>query len=259
VYPVPREFLQDYKSTYDFISKLKPNYIIHAGSYGNQHYQTDDTEIFNANVISTHNLLTASNHLKYKSFIYLSSSSVYGNKRDPMNEDMALNGTTMYARCKIAGESVCLAHAIKYAKPITIVRPFSVYGTGEQEHRLVPQICKSISGGAMSLNPDSMHDWIYIKDFVDAVVMLMTKRLPCGEIYNVGSGEQHSNMELVEKIEWITDRECKFMINKDIKRPDEKQCWVADISKIKALGWKPEYTLVKGLKKSINLHIPEYD
>lgn len=258
VYPMPREVLRDAYACYDFTRKLKPNYIIHTASYGNQHYQTDPKEILGANVNTTANLLSGSHSVKYKAFIYLSSSSVYGNKTEPMRETDYLGGNTPYALAKIQAEKLCAKEA-ETGKPVIIVRPFSVYGNGEQPHRLIPSICRSIdTSEKMKLTPDSMHDWIHINDFVNAIVVLMKKSIEPGDIFNVGSGKQYSNFEILEKIEWITDKNAKYELCEN-QRPEEKSCWVADITRLKSLGWKPELDIIKGLKKTINLSsIQEY-
>ena len=261
VYPIPREFLTSLEATTDFITKLRPNYIIHLGAYGNQHYQTNEAEIFKANIASTSNLLIASKDIKYKAFIYVSSSSVYGNKSEPIREIDSLDGITLYAGSKIAAEAICKSHQSTFKKPVIIARPFSIYGPGEQSHRLIPSVCRSIQTSTykMQLNPNSMHDWLYVGDFVKAIEMLMDKaKSIAGEAFNIGSGEQHSNLEILEKIEWVTNRKANYEIAENL-RPEEKSFWMADISKMLNLGWKPAYTLIRGLKKSVNIHIPEYD
>jgi nucleoside-diphosphate-sugar epimerase len=246
---LPRELLYFPKDLREFLQKENPKYIIHLAAYGNHYDQQDESQIVNTNIIGTFNLLQASKDIAYKGFINISSSSVYGTKEIPMREDMPLDTDTFYGASKVAGEYLVKAFVKKYKKPVINVRPFSVYGENEAPHRFIPTIIRCIENHTpINLDPNPFHDWIYIKDFVEALFTLL--EYPgkfTGQAINIGTGEQYSNKDVLEKIEWILNSKTEVNIS-DKQREYDTSVWVADINYLKSLGITPKTDLMKGLR-----------
>ena len=241
----PNIYLYNRGGKIESIVKFKPDYIYHLAG---EIYKDD--EMMESNILLTHRLLEASRKLpNLKAFIYIGSSSEYGRKDHAMSEVDFLNPTNMYEATKGAASLLCQAYARQYKVPVMIARPFSLYGFYESKHRFIPTVIRSIlKKKKLQLSP-GVHDFIHIDDFIDGLFLLVEKPHP-GEIYNFGSGVQTSNGELVKAIEKILDKKASKTVVPSLHDYDSN-CWVADNTKAKLLGWEPRYSLKRGLRKTI--------
>lgn len=237
--------------------RFKADYIFHLAAYG-QHsqIQTDIDEIYNTNVFKTLKLLKATNHLNYKAFINIGTSSEYGFKDKPMKETDMLDPEMFYAASKAAGTLLCRVWAKQYHKPVVTVRPFSLYGPGEAKFRFIPKIMETWAKGIRFYLSEGVHDWVYIDDFIDAlfIVAKNISKIPLGVI-NVGTGKQTTNSEIVELIENnMINR--KLNVKKVKGRYYDTKKWVANNKLIKSLGWKPKTRLLQGLQNVGSYYLP---
>lgn len=259
VYTLPHYILQDYEKLKSEIGVIQPNFIFHLAGFGNHSTQIDNQETFNANVIGIWNLLQATKDIPYRAFINFGSSSEYGQKNTPMSELDLPEASTMYGCTKIAGTYLSRAFARKYDKPIVTVRPFSVFGPDEGDHRFIPTVIKCIlQGKELTLDPNGQHDWIYINNFLDGLGFVADNAsLLRGQIVNIGTGVQMSNVEIVVGLEMIAQKKVKVKIVKNMRKNDSEM-WQADISKIKKLGWYPKTRFYTGLAETYQYYKNKY-
>jgi len=238
---IPRELLYDPTGLQKFLKGYDT--VIHCGSYGNHHWQVDLQQIFVANVFATENLLEACRLNRIKNFIFMGSSSEYGDKDMPMVEEMMPASYTMYGCCKVAG-TYLTRHYSSYLNTVT-VRPFSVYGEMEDPGMFIPTIIRCINNKEVLIMQEGNHDWVYINDFARAIqIILKNIDLINGLIVNVGSGINITNEEVVSTMLLLSGK------NLSVKRVrGDNPLWVADSSKIRSLGWKPKVCLYDGLKR----------
>ena len=208
----------------------------------------DEKEMFRSNVVLTWQLLTAITSYPIQSFIYIGSSSEYGEKKLPMTESDYLDPRTIYEATKGAGSLFCQAFARRHQKPIIIARPFSVYGPGEPDHRLIPTAIRCLKKNETITIAPGVHDFIYIDDFLDGLKLLESGEY-AGEIFNFGTGIQYTNIELVDKLEKITSQTIKKQYTESLMRPYDSQNWVCDNTKARSIGWKVNHSLTEGLTK----------
>lgn len=247
-----RELFSDFNLLSESIQEIKPDYIFHLAAYGNHSTQTDEDMTFSANVIYTYLLLRATANLKYKAFINFGSSSEYGKKQSSMHEDDLLEPITLYGATKASGTLLARYFALKYNKPITTVRPFSVYGEGEADFRFIPTAIRHLNKGTfMDLSPEPKHDWIYIQDFLDGVSMVVNHiEQVKGQAVNIGTGKQYSNLEVVKELERVSGKTLNLdPFGDKIMRNYDTTNWVAHINILKSFNWKPRFTLSSGLKR----------
>lgn len=184
VYKIPRGYSIEGLKRYFEITK--PDYIIHLAAYGTQYFQKDFIETVNANIIGTYNLLEAAKEFDYKTFYNLSTSSVIYYAKP-----------TYYSITKLCAEQLAGTY-----KNIINVRPYSIYGPGEAEYRLVPRVIKCLnSGEEMILDEHAYHDWVYIDDFIEALLSGVTK---------IGTGIKTSNLEIVRMLEELSGNKLKY-------------------------------------------------
>lgn len=253
VLPIPRNHLKYPNDLGDLFKTFPPDYIIHLAAYGNHSSQKEPSEMLNVNVIGTYNLLTSLNNVPFKGFINIGSSSEYGIKDGPMSENDVPETDTFYGATKVAGTYLARAFAREYKRNIVTVRPFSVYGPGEADFRFIPTVCHALNENkVISVATEPMHDWIYIDDFVDGVMRVVEniERLS-GQIINIGTGEQYSNLEIVMLLEKVSGKTLIFDIfGMSDMRTYDSHSWVAENRKLKKLGWLPKHSIVDGLKKT---------
>jgi len=203
------------------------------------------------NVNGTCNLLESARIYDVKKFLFASSSEIYGSAQyTPIDENHPLGSDSVYGASKIAGDRLCHSYAKTYGMDIGILRPFNIYGPGQQAGVASIFIDKILNNQAPVIQGDGSQsrDYIYIDDIVSAYDCMLKSKNP-GAV-NFGSGSETTVKTLAETI--------INMCNKDIKPeyrdapPNTTLSLVADISKAKKLGWEPRYTLDGGLMKFIN-------
>jgi nucleoside-diphosphate-sugar epimerase len=176
------------------------------------------------------------------------SSYLYGNPSSlPISETAALFTPNPYALSKKIAEDYCRFYADSFQVNTTIIRPFNLYGFGQSENFLIPEIIGQVLKGdpihVKDLEPK--RDYIFITDFIDAIIRCIDKNK--FDIINIGSGISYSVGEIIQMIQEICGTELT-VINSAEKRPAEIMDTIADISKAKEiLGWSPTTSMYEGL------------
>jgi len=244
---MPRDMYGNYYGIKEFCELFKPDHIINCAAYGNMAHQDNVDAIYQVNLNNTLTLLQATKDIDYKSLILIGSSSEYGDKSESMSELDMCETDTFYGASKVAQTYLARAFKKQFKKPISVIRPFSIYGPGEADFRFIPTIIKSIEiGEEFNLVKEPSHDWIYIEDFIDGLLLATQKNI---DILNIGSGKQYSNIEVVETLEEIAKKSASYNIIPQLRGFDTNY-WVADNALLKDLGWKQRFNLLNGLKET---------
>ncbi len=247
--PISQDLLYSPDNLAAFFEKEKPDIIINLASFGNHSNQDNPAMTVFANIIGTFNMLYASVKLPYTKFVQFGSSSEYGKKDFAMKESDIADPLTFYGASKLGATHLAKAFAKQYNKPIIIVRPFSVYGEGEASFRFIPTAIRSLLNDTeMQLDPNSVHDWIYVEDFVSGM-MLAIENAKNGEIVNIGTGREVSNQYVINALQNVTGKTLKTKPMD--KRPNDTNHWVADITKLMSWGWRAKFPLGLGLAKTV--------
>ena len=171
-----------------------------------------------------------------------------------MHESDLLEPVNDYGVSKAASTLYCQAVAKKENLPITTLRLFSPYGYYEGKNRLIPAVILACLEGKNPKvsSPNFVRDFVFIEDVLDSYVSLTETFDLLGDIFNIGSGNQHNIGQVVKHImdligkkvtpEWI-------LAPKWSEEPDK---WEANISKANEyLKWTPKYSLENGLAKTV--------
>jgi nucleoside-diphosphate-sugar epimerase len=178
------------------------------------------------------------------------SSYLYGDaSAQPIGEGSPLVATNPYALSKKLAEDACAFFAERFAVPVTILRPFNIYGPGQPDRFLVPMLVHQVTTQSevrvRDLEP--RRDYVYVLDVVEAVVKAVG--LDRGfHVLNLGSGASHSVADVVQTIQevWGTSLPVR---SDNARRRGEIMETVADISRAgECLGWRPQFTLRQGLE-----------
>jgi len=206
------------------------------------------------NVKGTINVLEAARIRDVEKIIYSSSCAVYGDSDAlPLKETTLPEPKSPYAVSKLAAENYCKVYSEIYGLKSVSLRYFNVYGPKQDPFSdYAAVIPKFISRVLQGENPiiygdgEQTRDFIYVKDVVRANMLVMEK----GEgVYNIASGKSVSINELARLICRIAGKNIDPIYEKE--REGDIRHSVADISRTKEIGFKPNYSLEEGLAETI--------
>lgn len=248
----------DYSGLQEIIRKYKPTTLIHtAAEVGISSGELHPLEYFSTNVLGSLTVLEASKG-SIRHAIMFSSSSVYGDSTHvPYSESKEISLSdpiSTYGASKASMEIAVKNFQVRTGLPITIVRPFSVYGPNGRPDML-PQkllLCAHNNTPITIYSPDMLkRDWTYIDDFVNMFSSVIDKP-KMFQILNIGSGIPILLRDVIHTAQMVL-REYDLTIQYSVSeaKPHEmKQTW-ANTSKIKALTDAFPYTNFEfGFKKT---------
>lgn len=216
----------------------------------------DPKKFYETNYLSTLNMLEFCRINKSRLIFF--SSYVYGQPQyQPVDEKHPIQAFNPYAQTKVICESLCEGYNRDFKVPITIFRPFNIYGTGQNPDFLIPSIIAQARNAKITIKDDRpKRDYIHILDIVEAVVAAIeateiTVDIP---IYNLGTGQSYSVKEIVDIVRDLFNSEIDYFCAHEF-RQNEVLDTIADISKIKkGLNWSPKITIREGLKRMIEIN-----
>jgi nucleoside-diphosphate-sugar epimerase len=192
-----------------------------------------------------------------KKFVYISSAHVYGVPQYvPVDEKHPVVPREPYAASKIASEMIVQAYGNAYGMDHAIIRPFNIFGPGQDESFLIPGVIaqalrnKEIKVG----NTDPTRDFLFIKDCVNGFLTVGDRGTG---IYNIGTGKEIAIKTIVERIRDLIDPKIEIVSDESRMRTGKVEIprMMADITKISGLGWKPRYDIDEGLAQTIDEEI----
>ena len=213
-------------------------------------------EYNDVNVGGTVALLEACRDVGVRRVIFASSATVYGDQKvKPVSEDMAPNPAVPYAVSKLAAERYLFIIGKLEGFETVALRVFNAYGPGQQmppSHApVIPLFMHQIIGGGsvvVSGNGQQTRDFVYIDDVVEALTSAATANSVDQQVINVGSGEETSLNQLIERISATTGAKPDVIYNTE--RAGGIATLVADLTKARQLlRFKPRTNLVDGLRK----------
>lgn len=217
---------------------------------------------FDANIRGTYNLLEAARiHRDYvKATVVASSDKAYGHcDKLPYLEETPLAGTEPYEVSKTCADLLSTSYFKSFDLSVAIARCGNIYGGGDLNFsRLVPGTIRSLLLGERPIirsDGSFIRDYIYVKDVVSAYLALaeaVAKGVCRGEAFNFSPERAISVLELVLELQRQLGLERLQPIIQNIAG-DEIHSQVLDSTKARQnLGWKPHYTLEKGLAETID-------
>lgn len=231
----------------------KPHAIVHlAAINAAAEFIKDPLRAYRVNIIGTFNMLELARTTNAH-FIFTSSSAVYGRpKIARVSESHPAAPFAPYGQSKYVGEILCEDFASAFGVPVTVLRLFNVYGPRQKQRYLIPELLNAVRKGTKIKlrQPNFRRDYLYVDD-VAGVIARMLKVKPKGfQILNAGSGESVRGIDLIRKIESLTGKKIRWRRAGGRQRREVPDI-VADTRRAKKiLGWTPQVSLSKGLKKT---------
>lgn len=233
-------------NTIEKLNLFKPDIIFHLCA----ELQNDDN-MFETNVKLTYDILEYCRHNSINKLIIIGSSSEYGRKKNPISETDFLDPMTIYEGTKSAASMLAQSYSFTYNIPITLVRPFTIYGENEKPNKLTQILFNTYKNKDKLYLTSGVHDYMYIEDFINALLKItFYKENEIFNIVNVGSGIQTTNEDFVRCVQDVLNYNFIVELTNNKKIYDSEN-WTCNTqllnSKYKFLC---NYTLISGLKET---------
>jgi len=255
-----------YHSVGSAVSAAQPQFVIHLGALTPVRLSFENPFPFVAiNFQGTVNVIHAMLERAPKArLIYASTAEVYGwqEGREPIKETAFLNPASPYAVSKEAADQYVRMAMKIYDLMATVLRPINTYGRRGEKGYLVEYLVSSMLRGKTCYvgAPDSVRDYMFIDDHVNAYLLAIKSEKAIGEVFNVSPGNPVTNRELASVVAKIIEFEGKIVYGSyPPGYPQRPTMWdpsylVLDSTKIRrTLGWKPSVTLREGLTKHLKV------
>lgn len=240
---------------WDQISSIRNvDVVIHLANLSYVPASFADPKLFyETNYLTTLNMLELC-RLNNARMIYF-SSYMYGEPEyQPIDENHPRKAYNPYSQTKLICESLCEGYNRDFKVPVTIFRPFNIYGKGQNPDFLIPTIVAQAKTGKITIKDDRpKRDYIHVTDIINAILSAIESKNRSTElqIYNLGSGKSYSVKEVIDTVCSFYNHKIDYNCTNEI-RQNEVMDTIADISKIKKeLGWEPKMTLEEGIRQLI--------
>lgn len=232
------------------------------------------------NVIGTFTLLESfrqywltKNQPQNYRFLHVSTDEVYGSlssEEPAFTETTPYSPNSPYSASKAGSDHLARAYYHTYKMPTIITNCSNNYGPYHFPEKLIPLMCINILlGKPLPVYGDgqNVRDWLYVEDHCRALKTVIQKGQP-GETYNIGGNNEVKNLDLVQMICQLMDelapdlpiQPARELITFVKDRPGHDRRYAIDATKIKReLGWEPQETVEKGLRKTIKWYLENRD
>ena len=235
----------------------KPDIVIHGAAESFVDDSIASAKPFiHSNVVGTQVMVDLSLKYGVEKFIYISTDEVYGqlSKGDSSwTEKSPISPRNPYSASKAAGELIVKAASETHGLKYNITRCSNNYGPRQPPRNLIPKIITCL----LENKPIPIHgsgkqyrEWLYVLDHCNAI-MTVVKYGKLNETYNIGSGLELTNLEVVEAIATAMNKNPIINFVKD--RPGHDFRYSVNCNKIKEIGWEPVYNhFDKVMNETIN-------
>jgi len=211
-------------------------------------------------VIGTFVLLDAARHnSSLQRFVQISTDEVYGSiASGASRETDALMPRNPYAASKAGADRLAYSYWATYGVPVIVTRASNNYGPYQFPEKLIPLfITHAIDGDSVPLYGDGLNirDWLHVDDHCRAIDLLIA-RGHNGEIYNIGGGNEITNLDLTHRILAALSLPVSF-IRPVADRLGHDRRYAVDTTKLRALGWQPERVFAAGLAATVDWYVRE--
>ncbi len=257
-------------------SKFQPDAVIHLAAETHVDRSiTGSAQFIETNITGTSVLLDAARHYfeglagdrrNAFRFLHVSTDEVYGSLGPVglFTEDTAYDPSSPYAASKAASDHLVTAWHRTYGLPTIVSNCSNNYGPYQFPEKLIPlTILNAIERKPLPVYGDgsNVRDWLHVDDHVRALWLIL-RQGQVGQKYNVGGGNEHSNLRVVERICDIMDRlrpaetPHRRLITFVTDRPGHDRRYAIDASRLEtSLGWRAAEAFESGLERTVRWYL----
>lgn len=242
----------DEKRMDEIIGRIKPQYIIHLAAihfipYCNQH----PFESSNINIRGTIHILKAAKKHKPEKIFFASTAATYPIYDHAVSETHGVGPMDVYGLSKLTGEHLCNEFHLETKIPVIVCRFFNAFGPNETNPHLIPEIQKQVLEGKRKIqlgNLTPKRDFIHTYDMAAAVDTLLSKINEGIHTFNLGRGIEYAVTEIVDAFSKAIGEKIEIEVDPARVRKVEREHLLADVTKLKSLGWEPKIGIEEGIK-----------
>ncbi len=201
-------------------------------------------------------------------FLHVSTDEVFGSLvagEAPFTERSAYAPNSPYSASKAAADHLVRAFGRTYGLPVLTVHSANNYGPMQFPEKLIPLFIANARGGMpLPLYGDGLQvrDWLHVIDHCAALRRVLEDGRP-GEAYNIGGGNEHSNLEVAEALCTVLDElapkeegSYRSLIAFVADRPGHDRRYAIDAGKMRReLGWSPSRTFAGGIRDTVRWYL----
>jgi len=217
----------------------------------------DAAPFIESNIMGTSVLLDAARKHDVNKFVQISTDEVYGQiLNGSFKETDILNPRNPYSATKAGAELLCQSFYTTHKLPVVITRSSNNFGPKQNPEKLIPHfIINALHDKPLPIygSGKQVRDWLYVKDNCSGIDFI-SKNGKDGEIYNIGGGNEKTNLEITKLIlKSMNKSETLIKFVED--RPGHDFRYSLNCDKLAKLGWKPGYKFEDAFKETIRWYL----
>jgi UDP-glucose 4-epimerase len=237
------------------LAAFQPDAVIHLAAI---HFipdcEANPAEAISINVGGTQAVFQAAYLSDVRNVVFASSAAVYSPGLGPHREDNRLAPTDIYGLTKLWTEHLGALHHQRTGARVIGARLFNVYGPGETNPHIIPEIVRQASkSDVMALgNLATRRDYVYVADVARALAEMVAPGGPDEFLVcNVGTGYERDGYDLVDGIGEVLGQHLRIEVDPARVRASDRPSLLSDSSLATSrFGWRPEVPFVQGLAEA---------
>ncbi|MGC8502218.1 dTDP-glucose 4,6-dehydratase [Desulfurella sp.] len=253
--------ISDFESLKEVFINFKPEIVVHFAAETHVDRSILNPNIFiKTNIIGTQNMLEIS---KDALFVNISTDEVYGDlsANDPsFTENSCLKPSSPYSTSKASQDMLGRAYARTYNSNVITIRPSNNYGPWQYPEKLIPVVIyKALQDEQIPVyaQGENIREWTFVEDCAKAILQLIEKKCS-NEIFNLGSGIEKQNIEVVKSILALLDKS-ESLINYVKDRPGHDFRYSLDSTKLKKTIDINFTSFEQGIEKTVKWYLDNKD
>jgi len=183
--------------------------------------------------------------------VHFSTDEIYGDRPEhqPFHEESPLCPTNPYSASKAGAEMLVRSYHRCFRLPLVVARCNNIYGPNQYRDKVIPLFADRLRRGLrcpVHGTGEQRRSFIHVEDVCGALLCMM-RCGALGEVYNIGSDEEYSILQVVEHLQAALGVEGPPQVEFIDDRPYNDQRYLIDDSKLRALGWAPQCSFVDKL------------
>jgi dTDP-glucose 4,6-dehydratase len=211
------------------------------------------SEFVRTNMLGTNALLEAARRHSIPRYLQVSTDETYGSiDVGSFSEGDRLEPASPYSASKAGGDLLVRAYHKTYGMPVVITRGSNTFGPYQFPEKVIPLfVTNLLEEKQVPLYGDGLNirDWIYVEDVCSAIATVL-ERGEVGQIYNIGAGNERTNIELSRKLCDLLGKP-HSLITPVADRPGHDRRYSIDTSRTRALGWAPKWSFDDALEATV--------
>lgn len=251
--------ITDHDALRALFEELQPDTIVHCAAHmGSERSYAFAETAMRVNFLATHSMLLAAGDgiAGLRRIVLIGSAEEYGDATEiPLHEDMPARPVSPYSASKAAVTQSAILYHTLFGLPVTVLRPFIIYGPEQAPWMMLPQLIRHAHDGRdFPMTPgEQTRDFVYVEDVARAILLAIAVEEASGQIFNICSGEERSIRSVAEETVRLMGNPVRLDIGALPYRSNEAMRLVGSNDKARRiLGWTSRIPFDEGLVRTID-------